>query len=270
MSNRPKHFTHFAPKHHGGDVLRNDDHSPNDPFGPNDPFREDFIPPYADERNERARIIFNGNQDAIRHCVEVVSWETFDNPELRRYLIPLFWLLKDLEPRWIAEASSMNTHDVCTFMEGNQILTFNCLDCGIELQATDKSHLLLMNDSLRAVVREGADSDHLTNLLCQHCNSDRAADEEEQRLLDEERLQELLNDYRNKPYGKRRRSAEWSILKHRIHRRDEYRCKLCGRSDLPLHLHHSTYDNYAQEKLSDCITLCEECHRGFHFLFNVS
>ena len=230
------------------------------------------MPPYADEIKDRARIVLNHNQDAIRHCVEVVAWETFDYPHLRRYLVPLFWLLKDIEPHWVAEAFSMNVGDVCTLVEGNPILTINCLDCGVELRAKDKSHLLLMNSSLKAVACEGtaADSVHLTNLLCRHCNSDRAADEERQRLLDDERLQELIKEYRKNPYGERRQSKEWGILKKRIHRRDGYRCRLCGRNDLPLHLHHCSYDNYAQEKLADLITLCEECHRGFHFLSDVS
>jgi 5-methylcytosine-specific restriction endonuclease McrA len=144
--------------------------------------------------------------------------------------------------------------------------------CGRELQAKDKNHEILVSNSLKAVAREGAaaDSVPLTNLLCRDCNSDRAADEERQRLLDEERLQAIIAQYRKTPYEERRQSKEWSVLKQRIYRRDGYRCRLCGRNDLPLHLHHCSYDNYAQEKLADLITLCEECHGGFHSLFDVS
>ena len=239
----------------------------SDPFG-----KEFFLSPYLDEVKERARIVREHNQDATRHVVEVLAWETFDHPHLRRYVIPLFWLLKDIEPHWIAEAFCMSSvNDVCAVVDGSPIMSFNCLDCGVELRAKDRDHLLLMNNSLKAVCEAAAaDSDHLTNLLCQACINDRAADEENQRLLDEAQLQELLKEYRKKPYGERRQSKEWSILKRRIHRRDAYRCRLCGRNDLPLHLHHCSYDNYAQEQLADLITLCEECHRGFHFLFDVS
>jgi 5-methylcytosine-specific restriction endonuclease McrA len=227
--------------------------------------------PYADEIRERARIVRQHNQDALRHCIEVVAWETFDYPHLRRYIIPLFWLCKDVEPHWIAEAFSMSVQDVCTLVEGNPIISFNCLDCGVELRPRHRDHLLLMSNSLKAICEDiAADNDQVTNLLCQTCVDDRATDKENQRLLDEARQQALLNEYRRKPYGERRQSQEWSVLKQRIHRRDGYRCRLCGRNDLPLHLHHCSYNNYAQEKLADLITLCEECHGGFHSLFDVS
>jgi len=239
----------------------------------NYPFSEDvFLPPYLEEVKERARIVREHNQDAIRHFVEVLAWETFDHPELRRWLIPIFWLLEDVDPRWIAEAFCMTLRDVCAVVNGNPITSYNCLYCGRELQTKDKNHEILVSNSLKAVACEGAaaDSVPLTNLLCRDCNSDRAADEERQRLLDEERLQAIIAQYRKSPYKERRQSKEWSVLKQRIHRRDGYRCRLCGRNDLTLHLHHCSYDNYAQEKLADLITLCEECHGGFHSLFEVS
>ncbi len=236
-------------------------------------FGEDvFLPPYPEEVKERARIVREHNQNAIRHFVEALAWETFDHTELRRWLIPIFWRLEDVDPRWIAEAFGLNLRDVCTVVEGNSITSFNCLYCGRELRAEDKNHEALMSNSLKAVACEGvaADSEYVTYLLCRDCNSDRAADEERQRLLDEERLQALIKEYRKNPYGERRQSEEWSVLKRRIHHRDGYRCRLCGRDDLTLHLHHCSYDNYAQEKLADLITLCEDCHRGFHLLSNVS
>ena len=67
------------------------------------------------------------------------------------------------------------------------------------------------------------------------------------------------------PYAERRQTKEWAILKKRIHHRDRYRCRLCGRDDVELHVHHCTYANYAQERLEDLITLCSECHHDFHF-----
>jgi 5-methylcytosine-specific restriction endonuclease McrA len=40
---------------------------------------------------------------------------------------------------------------------------------------------------------------------------------------------------------------------------------MCGRDGVELHVHHCTYENYAQERLEDLITLCSECHNDFHF-----
>jgi hypothetical protein len=58
--------------------------------------------------------------------------------------------------------------------------------------------------------------------------------------------------------------GEWMILKRQVHHREGYRCRLCGRDDLQLHVHHSTYKNYGEEKLEDLITLCSTCHERFH------
>jgi 5-methylcytosine-specific restriction endonuclease McrA len=91
-----------------------------------------------------------------------------------------------------------------------------------------------------------------------------------QRLLDRERYQALLAEYRARPYAERRQTREWAVLKKRIHRRDAYRCRLCGRDDARLHVHHCTYANYGKERLEDLITLCAECHHHFHYLADVS
>ncbi|MDP9479477.1 MAG: hypothetical protein M3R38_28040, partial [Actinomycetota bacterium] len=109
------------------------------------------------------------------------------------------------------------------------------------------------------------DKDHLDNLLCEFCKDRRAADKEEQELLDRLRLQAILADYRRRPYAERRRSEEWAILKSRIHRRDGYRCRMCGSSKVELHLHHCSYDNYGEERLEDLITVCGVCHERHHF-----
>lgn len=40
--------------------------------------------------------------------------------------------------------------------------------------------------------------------------------------------------------------------------------------DAELHVHHCTYENYAQERLEDLITLCGTWHKRFHLLLDVS
>jgi 5-methylcytosine-specific restriction endonuclease McrA len=238
----------------------------------NDPFGEDFIVfPYEEEIRERARLVLEHNQNALRHNMEVLVWEMCDHPELMEYLVPVFWLLKDIDRRWIAEALCMKVQDVCNIVEGNPIISFNCLDCGVELQAKDRNHLLLMGDSLKAICEDiRIDKVHLANLLCYTCVEDRAQAEEEQRRLDHARLQALLAEYRKGSYAARRRSKEWEVLRRQVFRRDGYRCKLCGSNDLPLHPHHNTYANYAAERLEDLITLCEVCHERHHRLEDAS
>ncbi len=235
--------------------------------GQNDPFGEDFfLAPYADEIRERARMVRSHNQDALRHFVEVVAWEAFDQPELRRHLVPLLLLLNDVKLHWISEPLCMDVRDVCAAVEANPIMAFNCLDCGAELPVEDRNRMMLMNDSSKALSEDlPIDKGHLDNLLCHFCKDRRRKAEEEQRLLDQLRLQALLAEYRKGSYAERRKSEEWSILKRWIHSRDGYRCRMCGRSKVELHLHHCSYDNYGEERLEDLITVCSVCHYRHHF-----
>ena len=42
------------------------------------------------------------------------------------------------------------------------------------------------------------------------------------------------------------------------------RCQLCGRSDVPLVVHHNTYERLWNEHPSDLVVLCNECHHEHH------
>lgn len=42
------------------------------------------------------------------------------------------------------------------------------------------------------------------------------------------------------------------------------RCAVCGRTDTPLDLHHRTYKRIGNERLSDLILLCRQCHEETH------
>ncbi len=229
------------------------------------PFREDlFLVPHEEETQVRIERIAEDNRDALRHFVELAIWEALDNADLLRVLMSLLWLWEDIDPRWLAEASFRSVSDVRDLVDSQPVMTFNCLDCGAELKPMNRRHLLRMHHSLKAL-RRNEGGDHLTNLLCKRCIAQRADHAEDQRRLDDLRQQALLADYRRKPYAERRQTKEWAILKKQVHRRDGYRCRLCGRDDAELHVHHCTYENYARERLEDLITLCAVCHHKAHF-----
>jgi 5-methylcytosine-specific restriction endonuclease McrA len=235
-----------------------------------DPFREEFyLVPHDEVLWERAEQVRQDNRDALRHFVELAIWEALDNPELLKVLLSLLWLWEAIEPTWLAEASFMNVGNVRDLVDSQPIMSFNCLDCGAELKPLNRRHLLRMHHSLR-VLRKDEIGDDLTDLLCTTCIAQRADHAEEQRRLDDLRQQALLADYRGRPYAERRRTKEWAILKKQVHRRDGYRCRLCGRDGVQLHVHHRTYETYAEERLEDLITLCHTCHEHFHFLSEAS
>ena len=144
-------------------------------------------------------------------------------------------------------------------VDSQPVLIFNCLDCGAELTRMNRRHLLRMHRSLKELRSAEIGDDSQTDLLCKRCIAQRADHAEDQRRLDDLRQKALIAEYRGRPYAERRQSKEWTILKRQVHRRDGYRCRLCGRDDVELHVHHCTYENYAQEELEDLITLCTTC-----------
>jgi 5-methylcytosine-specific restriction endonuclease McrA len=244
-----------------------DDHS-SDPWcdQSGDPFGEEFylVPP--DELiRARAEQVHQDNQDALRHFVELAIWEALDNPDHLKVLISLLWNWKAINPLWLAEAAFMTVGDVRDIAESQPIMAFPCLDCGTELVVRNRRHRIRMQSSLEDHRQDEAGNGPPADLLCETCQEQRKDHAEQQRLLDIQRQQALLAEYRARPYADRRDTREWAVLKRQVHRRDGYRCRLCGRDDVQLHVHHRTYATYAEEKLEDLITLCCSCHEHFHF-----
>jgi 5-methylcytosine-specific restriction endonuclease McrA len=236
----------------------------------NDPFGEDFFLVPSEEIRARAEYILGENRDYLRHYVELAIWYAQDNPDLRKVLLSLLWLWEAVDPQWLAEASPMAVSDVRNLTESQPVMMFNCLDCGTEL--ADKSRLqeIGMQHSLEVYCGDKTKNAPPVNLLCGSCHQQRKDHDEQQADLDRRRYQALLEEHRERPYEDRRQTQEWKVLKKQIHRRDGYRCRLCGRNGVQLHVHHRTYATYAEERLEDLITLCCSCHETFHFLSEAS
>lgn len=232
----------------------------NDPFG-----EEYFLVPHEEEIRQRAKQLRQDNSDALRYFVELLVWEVQGNKDLLGIVVSLLWHWEAIEPMWIAEAAYMSVGDASRLAESQPLMAFHCLDCGVELRAVNRHHRMRLRESLEVFCGGATEDHHLRHLLCGACAKQREEYNEAQRLLDNLRQQALLDEYRKRPYAERRQTKEWAILKKQIHRRDGYRCRLCGRDDVELHVHHCSYDNYAQERLEDLITLCSVCHRDFHF-----
>lgn len=64
-------------------------------------------------------------------------------------------------------------------------------------------------------------------------------------------------------YNKYLESDHWKEIRKVILDRDDNKCQLCSSKER-LEVHHNTYDNVGDEKLTDLITLCKYCHSNFH------
>jgi Pyruvate/2-oxoacid:ferredoxin oxidoreductase delta subunit len=158
----------------------------------------------------------------------------------------------------------MTISDIRNITESEPVMTFNCLDCRMEL--ADKSRLqeIGMQLSLEDYCGDKTKNTPPVNLLCRPCHQQRQDHAEQQANLDRQRYQALLKEYRARPYEHRRQTREWKVLKRQIHRRDRYRCRICNRNNVQLHIHHRTYTSYAEERLEDLLSLCRGCHEYFH------
>jgi hypothetical protein len=237
----------------------------------NDPFGEGFfVVPSEEEIRAKAEEIHGHNRDALRFHVEQAIWDAQDNPDLVKVLLALLWQWEAVDPRWLAEASYMTVSDVRNLAESEPVMTFYCLVCNTELAEKNRLQQIGMQDSVQDYCRDKTKNTPPANLLCGPCHQQIKDHEEQQAHLDRKRYQALLKEYRARPYEDRRQTREWKVLKRQIHRRDRYRCRLCNRNKVPLHVHHRTYTTYAEERLEDLLTLCRGCHDHFHFLSEAS
>jgi hypothetical protein len=67
----------------------------------------------------------------------------------------------------------------------------------------------------------------------------------------------------NRAYRAHLASQAWRSFCLKVKTRDEHRCVTCNAdaNETRLEVHHRTYDRLGQERLSDCYTLCRDCHR---------
>lgn len=75
---------------------------------------------------------------------------------------------------------------------------------------------------------------------------------------------ERLEELRRLPYSDYLKSPEWHRRRAVLYKFADSRCQLCYTDKQPLHAHHRTYERLAQERISDLILLCAECHKLFH------
>lgn len=65
------------------------------------------------------------------------------------------------------------------------------------------------------------------------------------------------------PYSEYLKTEHWQLLRKAALYRDKYKCRDCGDKS-KLEVHHRTYIRRGNERLSDVISLCSECHEQRH------
>lgn len=66
-------------------------------------------------------------------------------------------------------------------------------------------------------------------------------------------------------YNEYLRSDKWALKRQQKAQEQNFRCEICDKFLVKgFHIHHKTYKNFGNEKLSDLQFLCEECHINVH------
>lgn len=57
----------------------------------------------------------------------------------------------------------------------------------------------------------------------------------------------------------------WKMVSEQVKKRANYKCQVCGRSNVVLNAHHNTYEHRGEEYLymEDLVCLCKDCHNLF-------
>ena len=81
---------------------------------------------------------------------------------------------------------------------------------------------------------------------------------------DEEIGGKLININTNIGYKEYLKSNIWNKTRRCKLEEANYKCQLCSKKDIELHVHHNTYENIGNEEMNDLIVLCKDCHSKFH------
>jgi 5-methylcytosine-specific restriction endonuclease McrA len=71
------------------------------------------------------------------------------------------------------------------------------------------------------------------------------------------------------PYKEYLKTPEWQATRKAAIKRAGYRCQLCNRTNVPLDVHHRTYERLGEELKDDVIALCNDDHAKFHGIMEV-
>lgn len=76
-------------------------------------------------------------------------------------------------------------------------------------------------------------------------------------------IKAFIKDYK-KNYKQYLETNHWQNVRENKLKESNYKCQLCSKKDIELHVHHNTYENIGNEEMNDLIVLCKDCHSKFH------
>lgn len=181
--------------------------------------------------------------------------------------ISQFYWLSNIKTNEIAEAFAVHPHSHYITQTAGEaiILGIVCTECGGPIMVASRSKALAVVKALDhpGVWVYGADHPD----ACRDCKKikEKAAQKEmrERHERESRERSERRQFLRTMPYREYLQTPEWQAIRKGALYRAKYRCQTCA-SPGKMHVHHRTYVNRGDERSSDLIVLCADCHEIFH------
>ncbi len=243
-------------------------HNPWGEFYPNEDGCHIALPGYVLEYAEKQG---RDNAEALFRRLKNIAHQTADMPELRNDLVATLVESFVVPVAILAEAFDLDgQRGVMEIREAEPISLFSCFHprCQTPLHVRNPKHLWKLSRATR-ILRKAQEGDLvkvelISEVLCECCAQGVQYAHEQQlraeRLARKARQKEL----NSMSYAEYLKTKEWKARRNRALLRAGNKCVPCGRSDVPLEVHHNCYERRGSELLEDLVVLCRRCHQLYH------
>lgn len=221
-----------------------------------DSLLDDFYKAQAavDEAIDRVRELKEQlKQTAIQTGYRFSDCDESYREKLYRYF---YWVHTDIPSSWIGAGLGFKPNS--PKVRGSVKVNIPCKRCGEPLIANSRTELDTIFNHYHFPL--GGHHDKCIQDYHRERRAQQIAETNNTPVEIEKRLLEL----KEMPYREYLQTPEWNERRKKSLRRAGYRCQLCNRNDLKLHVHHRTYERRGSENDGDLIVLCELDHAKFH------
>lgn len=203
----------------------------------------------------------------VYHSVLNLPLQIGDDPNLRdRVIRYLYWHVPDVLVKWLCEAFGFFNDWQIRDIAGTYSLSLKCEKCGTSLSrpVSSREEMKTRQSQIKRHEKYKNDPDNMVVIACDACAE--ALQREMEKSYQEERnaYYERSRELQAMTYQEYLKSPEWDEIRKEQLRRAGYRCQVCDARNVPLHVHHRTYDRRGHERYGDLLVLCENCHRLYH------
>lgn len=173
----------------------------------------------------------------------------------------LYYFVEQLSPKSIGEGLlGEYKKNVFTTIVGNAPSDVYCERCFTEIPVTSRSHLAELK---RHAARGGSQWAEGYNIVCHDCRSAILIERNKTTDTWKQAYFARLEELRTMPYQDYLQTEEWKARRIKHLKSAGFRCQVCNGKGL-IDIHHRTYERRGNERYTDLIALCRDCHDLFH------